>query len=74
VIRVRETGAKNTTETAYYLLSTALSAERFNAVARAHWGVENALHWRLHVVMNEDQAGTKKRPLSAEQRNTIGRP
>lgn len=27
-----------------------LSAERFNEVARAHWGVENALHWRLDVV------------------------
>jgi predicted transposase YbfD/YdcC len=59
VIRVRETGAKTTTETAYYLLSTALSAERFNDVARAHWGVENALHWRLDVVMNEDQDRTR---------------
>jgi predicted transposase YbfD/YdcC len=34
VIRVRETSAKTTTEAAYYLLSTALSAERFNEVAR----------------------------------------
>ena len=55
VVRVRETAAKTTTETAYYLLSTALSAERFNAVVRSHWGVENRLHWRLDVVMNEDQ-------------------
>src|SRR5271166_2283031 len=59
VTRVRESGAKTTTETAYYLLSTALSAERFNEVARAHWGVENALHWRLDVVMNEDQDRTR---------------
>ena len=55
VVRVRETAAKTTTETAYYLLSTALSAERFNEVVRSHWGVENRLHWRLDVVMNEDQ-------------------
>ena len=55
VVRVRETATKTTTETAYYLLSTALSGERFNEVARAHWGVENRLHWRLDVVMNEDQ-------------------
>jgi predicted transposase YbfD/YdcC len=55
VVRRRETAAKTTTETAYYLLSTALSAERFNEVVRAHWGVENSLHWRLDVVMNEDQ-------------------
>jgi predicted transposase YbfD/YdcC len=56
VKRIRETADKTTTETAYYLLTTALSAERFNEVAREHWGVENRLHWRLDVVMNEDQA------------------
>src|SRR5271169_3766661 len=55
IVRTRETAAKTTTETAYYLLSTALSGERFNEVARSHWGVENRLHWRLDVVMNEDQ-------------------
>ncbi len=54
VDRVRETPARTTTETAYYRLSTALSAERFNEVVRQHWGVENRLHWRLDVVMNED--------------------
>ena len=46
---------KTTRETAYYLLSTALTSERFLEVVRAHWGVENRLHWRLDVVMNEDQ-------------------
>jgi predicted transposase YbfD/YdcC len=56
VIRIRETPVKTTTETAYYLISTALSSERFNEVVRFHWGVENQLHWRLDVVMNEDQA------------------
>ena len=56
VVRVRETPGKTTTETAYYLISTALSSEHFNAVVRFHWGVENRLHWRLDVVMNEDQA------------------
>ena len=38
VVRRRETAAKTTTETAYYLLSTALSAERFNEVVRARIG------------------------------------
>ncbi len=56
VIRIRETGAKVTTETAYYLLSTPLSAERFGHVARSHWAVENSLHWCLDVIMNEDNA------------------
>ena len=55
VTRTRETAAKTAVETAYYLLSTAMTAERFNAVVRAHWGIENRLHWRLDVIMNEDQ-------------------
>ncbi len=59
VVRIRETASKTTTETAYYLLSTALSATRFNEVVREHWGVENRLHWRLDVVMNEDQDRTR---------------
>ena len=59
VVRTRETAAKTTTETAYYLQSTALSGERFNAVVRSHWGVENRLHRRLDVVMNEDQDRTR---------------
>jgi predicted transposase YbfD/YdcC len=59
VDRTRETAGKTTTETAYYLLSTALSGERLNQVVRSHWGVENRLHWRLDVVMNEDQDRTR---------------
>jgi predicted transposase YbfD/YdcC len=59
VERIRETVAKTTTEMAYYLLSTPLSPERLNEVVRSHWGVENQLHWRLDVVMNEDQDRTR---------------
>ena len=59
VIRLRQTAEKTSTETAYYLLSTALSPERLNEVVRSHWGVENRLHWRLDVVMNEDQSRTR---------------
>src|ERR1700722_8494007 len=55
VDRSREEADKNTHETAYYLLSTALTGDRFLEVVRSHWGVENRLHWRLDVVMNEDQ-------------------
>jgi predicted transposase YbfD/YdcC len=56
VVRFRETPGKTTTETAYDLISTALSGERFNEVGRFHWGAENRLHWRLDVAMNEDHA------------------
>ncbi len=55
VERTRETLNKTTCETAYYLLSAPLTPERFNAVVRSHWAIENRLHWRLDVVMNEDQ-------------------
>jgi predicted transposase YbfD/YdcC len=60
VIRTREVNGKVTTETAFYLASAPLSAERFGYVTRAHWGIENSLHWVLDVVMNEDLARNRK--------------
>ena len=59
VHRIRETATGTTAETTYYLLSAALSPDRLNEVARSHWGIENQLHWRLDVVMNEDQDRTR---------------
>ena len=59
VVRMRATGGKTTSETAYYLLSQKLSPTRLNAVVRQHWEIENRLHWRLDVVMNEDQDRTR---------------
>ena len=55
VERIRETAGKTTSETAYYRLGAPFTPERFNEAVRAHRGVENRLHWRLDVVMNEDQ-------------------
>ena len=59
VLRTRETADKTTTETAYYLLSTAMTPERFGAVVRSHWAVENRLHWCLDVTMNEDRSRSR---------------
>lgn len=45
-----------------YLSSLAISggvessAERIAGIARTHWSVENALHWRLDVQWGEDQS------------------
>ena len=60
VVRRRAIGDQTTTETAYDLLSQPLSPERLNDVARLHWTIENRLHWRLDVVMNEDQDRTRQ--------------
>jgi predicted transposase YbfD/YdcC len=56
----REIDGKTSVETRCYLLSSAFSPERFNAIVRSHWGIENGLHWVLDVVMDEDQARNRK--------------
>jgi predicted transposase YbfD/YdcC len=60
VTATREQGGRTTTATRYYLLSRPLSAARFLAVVRAHWQIENALHWVLDVVLDEDLARARK--------------
>ena len=47
-------------DTRYYLLSAKLEAERFGRTVRAHWAIENSLHWVLDVSMDEDRARNRK--------------
>ena len=56
----RETRDKTSLETRYFLMSQAFSPERFAAIVRAHWGIENGLHWVLDVTLNEDQMRHRK--------------
>ena len=49
-----ERGDQIERETRYYLCSIALCALTFARAVRAHWGVENRLHWVLDVVFRED--------------------
>jgi predicted transposase YbfD/YdcC len=37
-----------------------MTAARLNATARAHWSIENALHWVLDVTMNADASRNRK--------------
>ena len=51
-----ERGGKTETEQRYYLSSARLDAKTFAHAVRAHWGVENRLHWVLDVVFHDDLA------------------
>lgn len=51
-----ERGGAVTRERRYYLSSAPLDAKTFAAAVRAHWGVENRLHWVLDVVFHDDLA------------------
>lgn len=49
-----------TNATRYIVLSRLLRPEKLLAVTRAHWSIENHLHWTLDVVFDEDNARTRK--------------
>ena len=51
-----ERNGKIETERRYYLSSARLDAKTFAHAVRAHWGVENRLHWVLDVVFHDDLA------------------
>lgn len=43
-----------------YLASRRFGPKQALAIARAHWRIENNLHWSLDVVFNEDQSRARK--------------
>ncbi|MFZ2854248.1 MAG: ISAs1 family transposase [Rhodocyclaceae bacterium] len=47
-------------ERRYYISSRELSAEQLAAAVRAHWGIENRLHWILDVSFGEDGSTIRK--------------
>lgn len=51
---------KDTLETRYFLSSLRTDAQTFAHYIRAHWGVENQLHWCLDVVFKEDASRIRK--------------
>ncbi len=44
----------------YYISSANLTAEKFATAMRGHWCVENKLHWRLDMAMNEDDCRVRR--------------
>jgi len=51
-----ERGGETSRERRYYLGSAPLDAAAFARAVRAHWGIENRLHWVLDVVFKDDLA------------------
>jgi predicted transposase YbfD/YdcC len=62
ITATREDKATGTVQTQdrYYLLSRLMTAQEFLDTVRAHWTIENSLHWVLDVVLREDDARARK--------------
>ena len=55
----KKTG-KTTTETRFYISSLPAEANQILVATRAHWSIENNLHWMLDVIFREDLCQTRK--------------
>lgn len=53
---IRELPGRYEKSRRYYISSLCLGEEKVARSIRAHWDIENALHWRLDVVFNEDHS------------------
>lgn len=51
---------KTSTESRFYLTSLEADAPPFAHAVRAHWGIENRLHWSLDVTFREDYSRLRK--------------
>ena len=60
ITSVRETKGITTKEERFYITSVNQTAAYFNNAIRAHWAVENNLHWVLDVQFNEDHSRKRK--------------
>lgn len=57
---LRIENGKKSMERRYYIGSRMMSAEAFATAVRAHWGIENRLHWVLDVNFGEDASTVRK--------------
>jgi predicted transposase YbfD/YdcC len=61
-VRERQEGDKKASlEVSYFIGSRKMSAKKYGAVLRNHWGIENNLHWQLDVSFDEDRNRVRKR-------------
>jgi predicted transposase YbfD/YdcC len=57
----RQLNGKSSSEYRFYIGSIGNDAERFARAVRAHWGVENDLHWGLDISFREDESRIRER-------------
>lgn len=57
---IRSKRGKDKAVERYYVLSQYHPPAQLLGIVREHWGIENRLHWTLDVVLDEDQARSRK--------------
>lgn len=70
--RYIKTTGKTEKQTRLYISSLPADAKLINQSVRAHWGVENSLHWVLDVGFNEDDS-RKRTGFAAQNYSLINR-
>lgn len=56
----RLVGEKSSKERRFFISSSACGAKEFGAAVRAHWGIENSVHWTLDIAFREDESRVRK--------------
>ena len=56
----RHIGEKSSVERRYFIASIEADAELFARAVRAHWAIENQLHWSLDVTFREDDCRVRQ--------------
>lgn len=60
VARVKSKRGRDKTVERYFLLTRCYKPAELLRIVRDHWSIENTLHWTLDVVLDEDQARSRK--------------
>lgn len=58
--RIDKKSQAESLETRFYITSLEPDPNAILAAVRAHWGIENNLHWTMDVIFDEDRCRTRK--------------